>query len=138
MTNDLSTAAVIPAGLADDAISLATTWAKLGAADHGSRSAKLLAKALKDQHGLDFTVGFVDRVVRPEDLAVAARNLSLLARTTPAFLPWYMRVAVRLGGVLLVVWGAATAGFIALRLIPGDPAAIMLGTTATPSSMSSG
>jgi RHH-type transcriptional regulator, proline utilization regulon repressor / proline dehydrogenase / delta 1-pyrroline-5-carboxylate dehydrogenase len=100
MTNDLSTAAVIPAGLADDAISLATTWAKLGAADRGSRSAKLLAKALKDQHGLDFTVGFVDRVVRPEDLSVAARNLSLLARTTPAFLPWYMRVAVRLGGAI--------------------------------------
>ena len=100
MTNDLSTAAVIPAGLADDAITLATTWAKLGAAGNGSRSAKLLAKALKDQHGLDFTVGFVDRVVRPEDLAVAARNLSVLARTTPAFLPWYMRVAVRVGGAI--------------------------------------
>ena len=100
MTNRLSTAAGIPIGLADDAIALAATWARQGAQDHGSRSAKLLAKALKDQHGLDFTVGFVDRVVRPEDLSVAARNLAVLARSTPAFLPWYMRVAVRIGGVL--------------------------------------
>ena len=101
MTNDLSTAAVIPAGLADEAISLATTWAKLGAADHGSRSAKLLAKALKDQHGLDFTVGFVDRVVRPEDLSVAGtESVRCSPAPAPAFLPWYMRVAVRLGGAL--------------------------------------
>jgi peptide/nickel transport system permease protein len=38
--------------------------------------------------------------------------------------------AVRLGGVLLVIWGAATAGFIALRLIPGDPVDVMLGVHA--------
>ena len=34
-----------------------------------------LARVLQDQQGLDFTVGFVDRVVRPSDLRVAARNL---------------------------------------------------------------
>lgn len=33
----------------------------------------------------------------------------------------------RLGGMLLVVWGAATVGFLALRLIPGDPVDVMLG-----------
>ena len=33
----------------------------------------------------------------------------------------------QLGGILLVVWGAATAGFIALKAIPGDPVDIMLG-----------
>lgn len=32
-----------------------------------------------------------------------------------------------LGGVLVVVWGAATVGFIALRAIPGDPVDVMLG-----------
>ena len=32
--------------------------------------------------------------------------------------------------VTLVVWGAATAGFVALRLIPGDPVDVMLGVQA--------
>lgn len=36
----------------------------------------------------------------------------------------------RLGGLLLVVWGAATAGFLALTLIPGDPVEVMLGVQA--------
>jgi len=36
----------------------------------------------------------------------------------------------RLGGLLLVVWGAATAGFLALTLIPGDPVDVMLGVQA--------
>ena len=44
------------------------------------------------------------------------------------------RVGVRLlghlGGVLLVVWGAATAGFLALKLVPGDPVEVMLGVQA--------
>jgi peptide/nickel transport system permease protein len=35
-----------------------------------------------------------------------------------------------LGSVLFVVWGAATAGFVALRLIPGDPVDVMLGVQA--------
>ena len=58
---------------------------------------------LKDPNGLDFTVGFVDGVVRPEDLQVAARNLAALAPKVPAFLPWYMRSAVRLGGAMAPV-----------------------------------
>ncbi|HEY8295918.1 MAG TPA: bifunctional proline dehydrogenase/L-glutamate gamma-semialdehyde dehydrogenase, partial [Micrococcaceae bacterium] len=55
---------------------------------------------LKDQNGLDFTLGFVDRVIRPEDLNVAARNLALLAKSAPTFLPWYMKVGVKAGGAL--------------------------------------
>ncbi|WP_157156432.1 ABC transporter permease [Diaminobutyricimonas sp. LJ205] len=41
-----------------------------------------------------------------------------------------VRLLGRLGGMLLVIWGAATAGFIALRLIPGDPVDVMLGINA--------
>jgi ABC-type dipeptide/oligopeptide/nickel transport systems, permease components len=55
------------------------------------------------------------------------------ARRSPhraAVIRFASRLAVRLGGVLLVVWGAATAGFIALRLIPGDPVDVMLGVHA--------
>jgi peptide/nickel transport system permease protein len=44
--------------------------------------------------------------------------------------PLAVRLLGRLGGMLLVVWGAATAGFIALRLIPGDPVDVMLGINA--------
>lgn len=32
--------------------------------------------------------------------------------------------------VLVVMWGAATAGFVALRLVPGDPVDVMLGVQA--------
>lgn len=35
-----------------------------------------------------------------------------------------------LGGLALVVWGAATLGFLAVRLIPGDPVDVMLGPQA--------
>src|SRR5690606_14196295 len=42
--------------------------------------------------------GFVDRVVRPEDLRVAARNFERLSRRVPRFLPWYLRALITLGG----------------------------------------
>ncbi|HMM83383.1 MAG TPA: bifunctional proline dehydrogenase/L-glutamate gamma-semialdehyde dehydrogenase [Terrimesophilobacter sp.] len=90
----------LPATIGDDAVELARNWAKRGAAAGSSGSAKLLAQVLKDQNGLDFTIGFVDRVIRPEDLRVAARNLAILAKNTPSFLPWYMRFAIRVGGLV--------------------------------------
>ncbi|WP_241973068.1 ABC transporter permease [Cryobacterium sp. TMT2-14] len=37
------------------------------------------------------------------------------------------RLLGRLGGMVLVVWGAATLGFFALRLIPGDPVNVLIG-----------
>ncbi|MBB5633423.1 RHH-type proline utilization regulon transcriptional repressor/proline dehydrogenase/delta 1-pyrroline-5-carboxylate dehydrogenase [Cryobacterium mesophilum] len=95
-----NTTPALPATIGDDAVELARTWAKRGAAAGSSGSAALLAQVLKDQNGLDFTIGFVDRVIRPEDLRVAARNLADLAKRTPSFLPWYMRFAIRLGGLV--------------------------------------
>jgi peptide/nickel transport system permease protein len=38
-----------------------------------------------------------------------------------------VRLLRHFGGIVLVVWGAATAGFVALKAIPGDPVDIMLG-----------
>ena len=98
MAKTSSPTPALPATIADDAVALAHDWAKRGASVKPSGSAALLAQVLKDQNGLDFTIGFVDSVIRPEDLSVAARNLSLLAKSTPSFLPWYMRAAVRVGG----------------------------------------
>lgn len=105
----------LPAGIGDASVALARRWATEAASSEatrtsgrrgrraGHRSAALLAQVLKDESGLAFTIGFVDRVVRPEDLGVAARNLSGLARSTPSFLPLPMRAAVRLGGVVAPV-----------------------------------
>ncbi|MFT4213468.1 MAG: bifunctional proline dehydrogenase/L-glutamate gamma-semialdehyde dehydrogenase [Microbacterium sp.] len=62
-------------------------------------AAQRLAEVLQDPNGLAFTVGFVDEVMRPEDLTVAGRKLAELSRITPRLLPWYLRSAVGVGGV---------------------------------------
>lgn len=87
-------------GLATEAIALVRHWLTEAAKVPVDASAQQLAGVLKDPNGLEFTVGFVDGVVRPEDLQVAARNLAALAPKVPAFLPWYMRSAVHLGGTM--------------------------------------
>lgn len=73
----------------------------LEAASHikPSRSAEQLASVLKDKNGLEFTVGFVDGVVRPESLRVAAKNLRTLRTSVPSFLPGSMRAAFALAAV---------------------------------------
>lgn len=84
--------------LASDTVALVRRWLTEAQNFPVDNSAKQLAGVLKDPNGLAFTVGFVDGVVRPEDLHVAARNLKDLAPRVPSFLPWHMRAAVRLGG----------------------------------------
>ncbi|MBP2413207.1 RHH-type proline utilization regulon transcriptional repressor/proline dehydrogenase/delta 1-pyrroline-5-carboxylate dehydrogenase [Arthrobacter stackebrandtii] len=105
-TAHAATAANIPVpsdDLADETVALVRHWLTEAAKFPADLSAQRLAGVLKDPNGLDFTVGFVDGVIRPEDLAVAGRNLAALAPKVPAFLPWYMRGAVRLGGVMAPV-----------------------------------
>ena len=89
--------------LAADAVALVRHWLTEASKVPVDASAQQLAGVLKDPNGLEFTVGFVDGVVRPEDLNVAARNLAALAPKVPAFLPWYMRSAVALGGTMAPV-----------------------------------
>lgn len=89
--------------LADEVIALVRRWLTEASKVPVDASAQQLAGVLKDPNGLEFTVGFVDGVVRPEDLNVAARNLAKLAPKVPAFLPWYMRSAVALGGTMAPV-----------------------------------
>ncbi|WP_104165479.1 bifunctional proline dehydrogenase/L-glutamate gamma-semialdehyde dehydrogenase [Arthrobacter sp. SX1312] len=93
----------IPAALPDAAIALVRRWLTDAAQVPVDSSAKQLAGVLKDPDGLAFTVGFVDGVIRPEDLAVAARNLGAIAPKVPAFLPWYMRSAVKVGAAVAPV-----------------------------------
>jgi RHH-type proline utilization regulon transcriptional repressor/proline dehydrogenase/delta 1-pyrroline-5-carboxylate dehydrogenase len=89
--------------LATEAVALVRHWLTEASKVPVDASAQQLAGVLKDPNGLEFTVGFVDGVVRPEDLNVAARNLAALAPKVPAFLPWYMRRAVQLGGTMAPV-----------------------------------
>ncbi|MHC9044826.1 proline dehydrogenase family protein [Microbacterium saperdae] len=63
-------------------------------------AAQRLAEVLKDPNGLDFTVGFVDGVMRPEDLSVAGRKLAEISEITPTLLPWYLRSAIKTGGFM--------------------------------------
>jgi RHH-type proline utilization regulon transcriptional repressor/proline dehydrogenase/delta 1-pyrroline-5-carboxylate dehydrogenase len=88
-----------PADLAAAAIALVRRWLDESKDVAPDPSAERLAGVLEDPDGLDFTVGFVDGVARPEDVAVAAKNLQTLGRRVPAFLPWYLRSAVAAGGV---------------------------------------
>ncbi|MEG0213087.1 MAG: proline dehydrogenase family protein [Glutamicibacter sp.] len=89
-----------PAELADDVIKLVRRWLTEASEYPVDAAAARLAGVLKDPKGLDFTVGFVDGVIRPEDLNVAAANLKALAPMVPGFLPWYMRKAVAVGGAM--------------------------------------
>ena len=88
----------VDAEIADESVVLVRRWLAASAELPVDPGARRLAGLLKDPRGLSFTVGFVDGVIRPEDPVVAAHNLATLARTVPAFLPGYLRAAVRLGG----------------------------------------
>lgn len=86
--------------LADSAVSLARRWVDESAAADVDPAAERLAGVLKDPHGLPFTIGFVDGVMRPESLSAAAANLQRVAPLVPEFLPWYLRAAVRTAGAV--------------------------------------
>nr|WP_237657266.1 bifunctional proline dehydrogenase/L-glutamate gamma-semialdehyde dehydrogenase [Agreia sp. COWG] len=87
-----------PADLAAPAIALVRRWLDESKDVAPDPAAERLAGVLDDPNGLAFTVGFVDGVARPEDVAVAAKNLQSLTGTVPAFLPWYLKSAVSAGG----------------------------------------
>ena len=84
----------------EEAIALARRWVDASAAADVDPAAERLAGVLQDRNGLPFAVGFVDGVMRPESAAAAAANLHRVAPLVPNFLPWYLRGAVRVGGLV--------------------------------------
>ncbi len=84
--------------LHDETISTVERWLRESSKERTDAAGERLAGLLKDPRGLEFALGFVDSVVRPEDLRVAGRNLERLSRRIPAFLPWYLRTAILIGG----------------------------------------
>ncbi|MBU2665091.1 proline dehydrogenase family protein [Actinoplanes bogorensis] len=104
--------------LADEAVALVRRWLHEASAIKTTGSAAQLAGVLKDPQGLAFAVGFVDGVVRPEDVRVSARALAALAPDVPRFLPAPLRAAVRVGGKLAPVMPGVVVP-IARRVLRG-------------------
>ncbi|MGO1627636.1 bifunctional proline dehydrogenase/L-glutamate gamma-semialdehyde dehydrogenase [Microbacterium sp. JB110] len=102
--NAADTAATATSGidraLADEAIAQVRIWLESARGEKVDAAAKNLAGVLSDPNGLDFAVGFVDGVVQPEDLRVAARNFRRVSQNVPGFLPAPLRGLVRLGGAV--------------------------------------
>ena len=107
--------------LAIQATELVAQWVKEAQNIPADPAAEKLAGVLKDPNGLDFTVGFVDGVVRPEDQSVAGKNLERIAPIVPSFLPGYMKAAVGVGGKLAgkVSWPTVPIARTVLRQMVG-------------------
>ena len=107
--------------LGTETVDLVRHWLSEAKKIRVDASATRLAGVLKDPNGLAFTVGFVDGVVRPEDLRVAARTLREIAPKVPEFLPWFMRTAVRLGGIVapILPWVVIPVARRVLRMMVG-------------------
>jgi RHH-type proline utilization regulon transcriptional repressor/proline dehydrogenase/delta 1-pyrroline-5-carboxylate dehydrogenase len=86
--------------LARETVALVQRWLTDAEQSPVEPSAERLAGVLRDPNGLAFTVGFVDGVMRPEDLRVAARTLAGLVPLTPRFLPTPLRAAIAFGGTV--------------------------------------
>lgn len=82
----------------DEVAALVQRWLTESETHPVEPAAQRLSEVLKDPNGLAFTVGFVDGVMRPEDLSVAGRALADLSEITPSLLPGYLRAAIKTGG----------------------------------------
>ena len=88
------------ADIAERALTRARKWADESNKYPVDPAAKLLADVLEDEGGLDYTVSFVDGVIRPEDEQVAADHLAEMGGMNPDFLPWYLRTPALIGGTV--------------------------------------
>ncbi len=112
-----STATPATPDLVEEVAALVRRWLAEAATIPVDPSARQLAALLRDPSGLEFSVGFVDAVVRPEDVRVAARAFRRLSAHPPAFLSSTLRTAIRLGGVAapLLPWLVVPAARRVLR-----------------------
>ncbi|MDO4243031.1 MAG: proline dehydrogenase family protein [Actinomyces sp.] len=104
------------------AVERARAWADASVDEPTPRTAKLLSTILADPAGLAFTTRFVDDVIRPTDLDVAARALTRLAAGRKDFLPPALAAAMGLGGAAgrLAPRTVALAARRTFREIVGD------------------
>jgi RHH-type proline utilization regulon transcriptional repressor/proline dehydrogenase/delta 1-pyrroline-5-carboxylate dehydrogenase len=118
MTNPTSN---VQQDLGAEVVALVAKWLAASRDIPADVSAERLAGVLKDPNGLDFTVGFVDGVMRPEDVMVAGYNLQRVAKLAPAFLPPVLRGAIGVGGVMgpVLPWVVIPAARKVLRQMVG-------------------
>lgn len=107
--------------LEDRAVALVQSWLRRSSEAKPDPAAWRLAGVLRDPDGLSFTLGFVDGVVRPEDIRVAARNLRALLPKVPRFLPLPQRAAIAAGALVgpLLPWPVVPAARFVLRRMVG-------------------
>ncbi|WP_433913717.1 bifunctional proline dehydrogenase/L-glutamate gamma-semialdehyde dehydrogenase [Brevibacterium litoralis] len=100
-TGATATAAEL-APLTEAAVSTVRRWlrASTGAQANSNPSAERLAAVLSDPQGLDFTVGFVDRVIRTDDVHAASEALREVARLAPETMSRLDRAQIRAGSAL--------------------------------------
>ena len=91
-------AAAGPVPSLDEVSAQVRSWVDAAATRPVPGPAKMLSDLLQDPKGLDFTLAFVDRVIRPEDPHAAAVELRRLAQDPPSFLPAPLRGVIALGG----------------------------------------
>ncbi|OII06851.1 bifunctional proline dehydrogenase/L-glutamate gamma-semialdehyde dehydrogenase [Curtobacterium sp. MCBA15_008] len=105
----------------DDAVALVRRWTAASAGAKPEPGAARLAAVLRDEQGLDFTRGFVDKVIRPEDPRVVARNLEKVGQDVPDALAWYLRGAVTFGGgfATMAPWAVVPTARKILRRMTG-------------------
>ncbi|MGU3411351.1 proline dehydrogenase family protein [Microbacterium sp. M1A1_1b] len=105
----------------DDATALVRRWLAASADVKPDPGAARLAEVLQDDQGLDFTLGFIDRVIRPDDPRVAARHLEQLSQGVPDALAWYLRGAVSFGGgfATMAPWAVIPTARRILRRMTG-------------------
>ncbi|GAA4886773.1 bifunctional proline dehydrogenase/L-glutamate gamma-semialdehyde dehydrogenase [Actinomycetospora straminea] len=106
MTEQLARPTLEAGGIPDDLVERAGVradqWARAGSAGEQSGPSAQLAALMHDPAGVDFTLRFVDRVARPEDDEVAARELARLAgprASLPAFIEGRDRALLRAGAL---------------------------------------
>jgi RHH-type proline utilization regulon transcriptional repressor/proline dehydrogenase/delta 1-pyrroline-5-carboxylate dehydrogenase len=83
------------ASLTDRSIEQVRAWVAATSAEPSP-----LTELVRDPAGLDFTVQFIDRVIRPEDPETAAGQLRVLVRRMPAFLTGRQRLLLRVGALV--------------------------------------
>lgn len=116
------------ADVAAHAIEKVHRWTEKSTTFPPDRSGKLLSDVLHSSGGLDFTIDFVDKVIRPEDKKTAARNLKKLTTRKIDFLPPYLTVPAKVGGAIAPTSPrfVVDAAFRVFRGLVGD---LVLNTT---------
>jgi RHH-type transcriptional regulator, proline utilization regulon repressor / proline dehydrogenase / delta 1-pyrroline-5-carboxylate dehydrogenase len=88
--------------MVERAVARAARWSEASAGGHDAATRRL-ASLVHDPDGVEFALRFVDRVARPDDDGVAARELARLAgrgATLPGFATVVDRTMLRAGAVL--------------------------------------